>query len=119
VDDPLRDPLGPLLLQPGSLQPVANRPIAEHVLDMFAQAGVRDVVVAAARESTPAVRECLAPCETARTTRVRFVDQPGPVDLRDAIRLALPLLEDAPCIVHVGNGLLDEPLAPLVARVLD
>ena len=33
--------------------------------------------------------------------------------------MAAPVVGDAPCVVHLGTGLLDEPLAPFVDRLWD
>jgi glucose-1-phosphate thymidylyltransferase len=97
---------------------VANRPIAHHVLDALEAANVREVIVATSERSASAVRECLAERETLASTHLEFVHQPERMEFASALRLAAPLVEEAPCIVHAAGGLLAEPLAPL-ARCLD
>lgn len=95
---------------------VANQPIAHHVLDALEAVEVREVIVASTERSAPAVRECLA-VRQGRGTRLEFVHQPEPMGFASALRLAAPLVEEAPCIVHAAGGLLAEPLASL-ARCL-
>jgi glucose-1-phosphate thymidylyltransferase len=96
-----------------ALEHVANRPIAHHVLDAMGAAGVDDLVVTGTADVLIDVRACLNSY------------QPGSIRLRYAIcdestsgvmslRAAAPLVGAAPCIVHVGDGLLDEPLGPYV-----
>jgi len=46
---------------------------------------------------------------------MRYVEQPGPVELHDALRLAAPFVGGASCVVHLATGLLEQPLEPLIA----
>ena len=116
----MEDAAGP----PGDAQPVpatqlvANQPIAHHVLDALAAAGVHEVVVASSERSAGAVRDCLFAREGRGATQLEFVHQPGPVEFSSALRLAAPLVDESPCIVHAAGGLLAEPLGPL-ATCLD
>lgn len=100
-----------------ALEHVANRPIIDHVLDSLEAAGVQDVVVAACSEHAEAIREALNASEQRSAVRLRYVEQPGPVDLAAALRLAGPVIGSAPCIVHLANGLLSEPLTPLLGAL--
>lgn len=100
-----------------ALEHVANQPIAYHVLDVLEAAGVADIVVASSAELAEDVRECLEMREKRDGARLNYVHQPGPLDLAGGLRLASPLIADAPCIVHLAHGLLDEPLAPLLSRL--
>jgi glucose-1-phosphate thymidylyltransferase len=100
-----------------ALEHVANRPIAEHVLDALEGAGVRDVVLVCSSESAPTIRSGLAGRIDEGGLRLRYLEQEGPVDLSGALRLAAPVVGDAPCVVHLAGGLLGEPLAPLLNRM--
>ena len=106
-----------------ALEPVANRPIVHHVLDAMRSAGVEDVVVAGSAD----VLHRRSPVPERLRTRVRC-GWSTPCAARTPtcsrpLRAAAPLVGAAPCIVHVADGLLDEPLAPyveaLVAQSLD
>jgi glucose-1-phosphate thymidylyltransferase len=97
---------------------VANRPIAHHVLDALEAANVHEVIVASSERSASAVRECLAAREAQGSPQLEFVQQTDPMEFASALRLAAPLVKEAPCIVHAAGGLLAEPLGPL-ARCLD
>lgn len=110
--DPVRSaPPGPRV---DALEHVANRPIAHHVLDVLESAGVEEVVVASSARHSQEIRDCIGSTLTRTGTPVRYVCQPAPVDMSQGLRLAAPLVERAPCVVHSAAGLLDEPLAPLV-----
>ncbi len=102
-----------------ALEHVANRPIAQHVLDALISAGVREIIVASSAERVDDVRACLAPAARRSGATLTFVQQPGPVDLVTAFGLAAPIVGDAPCIVHLANGLLGDPLRRLIARLRD
>jgi glucose-1-phosphate thymidylyltransferase len=94
----------------GALEHVANRPIAGHVLDALVQAGAEEeIIIAASAQATSEIREELAR-DRPRGPRVRYVELSGTVDVVGALRQAAPFVGDAPCIVHLGNGLLGEPL---------
>jgi glucose-1-phosphate thymidylyltransferase len=99
-----------------ALEPVANQPIAYHVLDALESSGVRQVLVACSSERSAEVRACLAERESGGTVELTYLDRPGPIDLSGAIRLAAPAVGDAPCIAHLAAGMLSEPLLPLVDR---
>jgi glucose-1-phosphate thymidylyltransferase len=101
----------------GALEHVANRPIAHHVLEMLQAAGVNDVVVASSARRSAEVRESLAGREPQDAARLRYVEAPGSLDFAGALRLAAPIVGDAPCVAHLANGLLGEPLAPFVDRM--
>jgi glucose-1-phosphate thymidylyltransferase len=106
----------------GALEHVANKPIAHHVLDDFASAGIEEVVVVSSARSAAAIRVCLTnpadSCDARRSQlRIRFVDQPAPLELHSALALAAPLVGGAACVVHLATGLLEQPLEPLIRRV--
>jgi glucose-1-phosphate thymidylyltransferase len=98
----------------GALEHVANRPILHHVLDSLKAAGVQEIIVAASTEVAKHVRDSLATQGGRNGYRLRFVEQPYPVDLVGALKLVTPTVGEAPCIVHLGNGLLADPLSSLV-----
>lgn len=100
-----------------ALEHVANRPIAEHVLEEMGRAGVREVVITCATHQAGEVRDALAPRERSHGLRLRFVESDRPLNLNDALGLIAPLVGGAPCIMHLGSGLLGEPLTPLVAQL--
>ena len=98
-------------------QEVANRPIADHVLDALHGAGVEEVVVASSVELGGAVRECLTAAGQKTGTRLQFVEQRAPIDFGSALELAAPLIGSAPCITHLANGLLAEPIQRLIGHL--
>ena len=94
-----------------ALEPVANRPIVHHVLDSMRGAGVEDVVVTGSADVLIDVRACLSNYR-AGPVRLGYAVCAEDADMLGSLRAAAPLVGAAPCIVHVGDGLLDEPLAP-------
>jgi len=112
---------GGAVRSPGSaaLEHVANRPIADHVLDELAAAGVKEVVVACAVARSAEIQEALTAAGVPYGLNLRFVEHDGPLDLSRALTLAAPIVGAAPCIAHLASGLLGEPLTPMVGRVQD
>src|SRR5690349_17581759 len=97
-----------------ALEHVANRPIIEHVLDAMNGAGVEEVIISAPASQAGEIRARI----TAHTSlTLRYLEHDAPLDLPGALRLAAPVLEGAPCIVHRGTGLLEEPLGRFVTRI--
>jgi glucose-1-phosphate thymidylyltransferase len=96
-----------------ALENVANRPIAHHVLDAMLAAGADELVIAGSADVLIDVRACLSRYQ-ADAVRLDYAvchEAAGPIT---ALRSAAELVGAAPCIVHVGDGLLDHPLAPYV-----
>jgi glucose-1-phosphate thymidylyltransferase len=124
------DPVGVLVVEGGAhqasksrtsridaLEHIANRPIADHVLDAFEAAGVSEVVVTVPSDAARDVRESLASRQHRGGVQLHYVDQHAPVDFGGALRLAAPLVGDSPCVIHSPSGLLAESLTPLVDRL--
>jgi glucose-1-phosphate thymidylyltransferase len=100
-----------------ALEHVANRPIADHVLDALESAGVDEVVVASSEERGGEVRDCLDGREHRGGPALRYVTKRSSLGIDAALSLALPIVQGAPCIVHVASGLLGEPLGMLTGRL--
>lgn len=103
-----------LTARTGALEHVANRPIADHVLDELELAGVEEVVVVSSLERASQIQSALADRVSRNGFHVQYVGHPGPVDIGAALTLAAPVVGAAPCIVHLASGLLGESLAPFV-----
>jgi glucose-1-phosphate thymidylyltransferase len=96
---------------------VANRPIVDHVLDVLETVGAEEVIVAASARLAEDVRRYLSDQNSRRGARLRYLETPTAVDIDCAVRLVAPLIDGAPCIVHLASGLLDEPIEPLLDRL--
>ncbi len=102
-----------------ALERIANRPIVEHVLEALETAGVDEVIVASSTALSNGIRECLSGRARTDGPPIRYLHREAPLEVTDALRLAAPVVGDAPCVVHLGTGLLDEPLAPFVNGLWD
>ena len=101
------------------MERIANRPIIEHVLDALELAGVEDIVVVSSNRLGSGIRDCLRGRQEQTGRTVRLVERQAPLEVTDALRAVAPIVGDAPCIVHLASGLLDEPLRPLLDRLSD
>jgi glucose-1-phosphate thymidylyltransferase len=110
-----------------ALKRVANRPILCHVLEEMRRAGVSDVAIVVAESESDAVQACLS-LEGPPGLQVRYLLyghgpelDPARAEARLAAALAgaAEFIGDAPCVLHVADGLLDEPLTPLIGQVCD
>lgn len=95
---------------------VANRPIAHHVMDVVRSAGAKRIVVVSSDAVAAEVETQLASCATAGASLI-YATQSDKVDLAAGLRLASPVVEDAPCVVHTASGLLGESLLPHMSRL--
>jgi glucose-1-phosphate thymidylyltransferase len=100
-----------------ALEPIANRPIAHHVLDELESVGVSQIVVVFPISVSQQIRESLATYVPLNGVAFSYLEHEGPLDVAAAITAAASAVGSAPCIVHVGSGLLGEPLSSFVDRV--
>lgn len=96
-----------------ALEHVANRPIAYHVLDAILAAGADQLVIAGTADVLIGVRACLSRY-CSESVRLDYAVCDKGADPLGVLRAAARLVGAAPCIVHVGEGLLDHPIAPYV-----
>lgn len=101
------------------MERIANRPIIEHVLEALKLAGVDEVLVASSSRHSNPIRESLSARDNPDGPPIRYVDREAPLEVTDALRMAAPIIGDARCVVHLGTGILDESLTPLVDRLSD
>jgi glucose-1-phosphate thymidylyltransferase len=94
-----------------ALEQVANRPIAHHVLDALYAVGVDDIVIAGSADALIDVSACLRQYSP-QPSRIEYVPCASGGDVMSALHRAAPLVAGAPCVVHLADGLLGEPLAP-------
>jgi glucose-1-phosphate thymidylyltransferase len=97
-----------------SLQRVANRPILCHVLDALATAGVAEIVVVMPPEAAAEIMRCVE-FEGPSGIEVLPLVQDYQSEPTAAFEAVAELIGEAPVIVHRANGLLGQPLAPLLA----
>lgn len=96
-----------------ALEPVANRPIVHHVLDAMRTVGIEEIVVAGTADVLIDVRPCLSGYQDG-ALRMNYAVCGEYADTLVPLQAAASLVGAAPCIVHAGDGLLNEPLAPYV-----
>ena len=93
--------------------PIANQPMLYYALRHLADAGIRDVaiVLGTIHEGIP---ESVGD-GAAFGLRVTYVHQGEPKGLAHAVRCAAPFLGDDPFVMYLGDNLLHDGVAPLVA----
>jgi glucose-1-phosphate thymidylyltransferase len=96
-----------------SLQRVGNRPIACHVLDALASAGVVDVALLTPPDLAEEVMHCIDR-EGPPGMAVRQIMYDEGVETAAALEAVSEFLAGAAAIVHRADGLLGQPLAPLL-----
>ncbi len=96
-----------------SLQRVGNRPIVCHVLDALASAGVVDVAVLTPADLAEEVSHCIDR-EGPRGIVVRQIMHDEHVAPVTTLAAVSEFLAGAAAIVHRADGLLGQPLAPLL-----
>ena len=95
---------------------IANRSIAWHVLEALNAAGISDVAVLGPSAAVTEIRRTIE--DDGSRCDVAYLPYEGDGDLLEMLRLAVPFVEESPCIVHAAHGLLGEPLAPLCDQLL-
>jgi glucose-1-phosphate thymidylyltransferase len=97
-----------------ALQRVGNKPIVCHALEAIRRAGGSEVALIVSARELSAVQACVA-AEGPAGIEIEYVHHvPQPDAVKEALAKAVALVGDAPCIVHAADGLLAQPLEPLV-----
>jgi glucose-1-phosphate thymidylyltransferase len=96
-----------------ALEPVANRPIADHVLDALVEADVDAVLVVVGASDRGSIEAAFGEHQSRFPGGLDYLEQGGNVDLRSGLGAAAPIVGQRACVIHQANGLLAEPLGRL------
>jgi glucose-1-phosphate thymidylyltransferase len=100
-----------------ALQPIANRPLVCHVLEELRGAGITEVVLLESAWEDVELRACVE-ADGLAGLDIEYLPYDESTFER-ALDRAAELVGDAACVVHVPDGLLSQPLAPLVELLRD
>jgi glucose-1-phosphate thymidylyltransferase len=96
------------------LVPVANKPILYFGLEALAASGVKEIGIVVG-DTHQEIRDAVG--DGAQWgVRVTYIPQPAPLGLAHAVLTAEAFLRGQPFVMYLGDNLIREPLAPLVAR---
>lgn len=98
-----------------AVERVANRPIIDHVVDALCAAGIEQLIVVGTGAELVPIEVCLAARHVGLP--IEYVEAQRSFDFGEALRAVAPTVGSAPCIVHLGTGLVEESLVPLVRRI--
>jgi glucose-1-phosphate thymidylyltransferase len=96
-----------------SLHRIANRPILCHVLDALADAQIAEVVVVTPPEVAREIMDCIED-EGPSNIDINQVMHDYRLDPAITLDAVAERVGDAPAILHRANGLLGQPLTPLI-----
>jgi len=99
-----------------ALQHIANRPIVCHVLDALVSAGIEEAVVVTPPDVAPEIESCLAKDRPAGIETQQFIHDYS-VEPAGALERVAELIGQSPTVVHRANGLLGQPIAPLLEMI--
>ena len=96
------------------LVPVANKPILFYGLEALAASGLTEIGIVVG-DTHQEIRDAVG--DGSRWgVRVTYIPQSAPLGLAHAVLTAEDFLRGQPVVVYLGDNLIREPLAPLVAR---
>ena len=96
------------------LVPVANKPILFYGLEALAASGLEEIGIVVG-DTHQEIRDAVG--DGSRWgVRVTYIAQTAPLGLAHAVLTAEPFLRGQPFVMYLGDNLIREPLAPLVAR---
>jgi len=96
------------------LVPVANKPILFYGLEALAASGLEEIGIIVG-DTHQEIRDAVG--DGSRWgVRVTYIPQAAPLGLAHAVLTAEPFLRGQPFVMYLGDNLIREPLAPLVAR---
>ncbi|HEX3803740.1 MAG TPA: hypothetical protein VHV75_12955 [Solirubrobacteraceae bacterium] len=96
-----------------ALEPVANRPIVHHVLDWLRQDSDGGFIFAGDADALLELRSGLIEYSPA-LDRVEYVVSDRRAGIAGAIAAAAPLVGNAACLIQPADGMLAEPVMPLL-----
>jgi glucose-1-phosphate thymidylyltransferase len=96
------------------LVPVANKPILFYGLEALAASGLEEIGIVVG-DTHQEIRDAVGDGRR-WGVRVTYIPQSAPLGLAHAVLTAEPFLRGAPFVMYLGDNLIREPLAPLVAR---
>ena len=95
------------------LVPVANKPILFYGLEALAASGLEEIGIVVG-DTHQEIRDAVG--DGSRWgVRVTYIAQTAPLGLAHAVLTAEPFLRGQPFVMYLGDNLIREPLAPLVA----
>ncbi len=96
------------------LVPVANKPILFYGLEALAASDIREIGIVVG-DTHEEIRDAVG--DGSRWgVAVTYIPQVAPLGLAHAVLTAEPYLRGRPFVMYLGDNLIREPLAPLVAR---
>jgi glucose-1-phosphate thymidylyltransferase len=96
------------------LVPVANKPILFYGLEALAASGLEEIGIVVG-DTHQEIRDAVG--DGGRWgVRVTYIPQAAPLGLAHAVLTAEAFLRGQPFVMYLGDNLIREPLAPLVAR---
>jgi glucose-1-phosphate thymidylyltransferase len=97
------------------LVPVANKPVLFYGIESLAEAGIREVGIIIAPETGREIREAAGDGERFGVT-ITYIEQDAPRGLAHAVLTAEEFLGDSPFVMYLGDNLLRDGIADLVAQ---
>jgi glucose-1-phosphate thymidylyltransferase len=97
------------------LVPIANRPILFYAIDQIVEAGVSDIALIISPETGDQVRAAVGDGASFGAT-VRYIEQPQPGGIAQAIGMAREAMGDAPFVTFLGDNFLTEGITSHVAE---
>jgi glucose-1-phosphate thymidylyltransferase len=95
----------------GATARIANRPVVAHVIDAIHGAGAQEVAVVGDPGVLEEIHACLA--ADGAPPGVVYLPAPEPAGVVDLLTAATGFVDDAPCVVHAANGVLEQPVSRL------
>ncbi len=96
------------------LVPVANKPVLFYGIEAMAEAGIRDVGIVIAPETGGEIRAAVGD-GSALGVDVTYIEQDEPLGLAHAVLTAEPFIGASPFVMYLGDNLLRDGIADLVA----
>jgi len=96
---------------------IANRPIVCHVLDALHAAGASELAVVASPDALPEIRDCIDDERPERGINYLPAEKSG--SFFSSLRAGLDFVGDDPCMIHLADGVVGQPLAPLAELLRD
>jgi len=98
------------------LLPLANKPVLFYAIEALLAAGIRDIGIVVG-DTRPEIEAAVgSAAHWGPEVSITYIDQPAPLGLAHAVKIAQPFLGNQRFVMFLGDNLIGDPLTPLVSQ---
>ncbi len=98
------------------LLPLANKPVLFYAIETLIDVGIRDIGIVVG-DTRPEIEAAVGDAaHWGPEISITYIDQPAPLGLAHAVKIAQPFIGDQRFVMLLGDNLIGQSLAPLIGQ---